>query len=260
MKKTAEVTKPKMLKLHLDCIFPYSEVNEIGRYRKDAPCVLLSVWSGMGYALEQFVVWDCAGSEEALERFAAAAVRKKWTGLYITQDAHEDERAEAVRDVMEIYASEGGPQYREVLTEDAEAVVDAWAEGADQWIAGKVAELRKAVDAVKDGDLSELSQCPLMPTDQRSIRRYAEIHYKNLEERETVLTYINTAFDALEEAVKVDERFDEYYNYLYIDYSCTDPKHFHGPVYIRSENLGIQEFDSGAAFVAAVCSTGSQAA
>lgn len=258
MKKTAKVTKPKTLKLHLDCIFPYTKVTEIGRYKKDAPCVLLSVWSGAGYTLDQFVVWDCAGDEEALERFAAAAVRKKWTSLYITQDDRDEQRAEAIKDVMEIYASEGGLRYGEILTEEAEEAVTRWAEGADSWIAGKAAELVGLVDDVREGDGRALS-CVVLK-DFESVRHYAETYFDDFDARTRVLEYINAAVDAVDEAVKADERFDESYGWLYVDYSCTDPKYFHGPVYIRSENLGIQQFDSGAEFVAAVCETGSQAA
>jgi len=108
--------------------FPFHtevEAVEIGEYNADAPCVGLKVWPGAGYVCDLFVVWDCGSFEEALERFAARAVREGWRGYYITQAEFDAQAAELVAngeiESKDDYEDAGGWLYVDYSISDSEA-------------------------------------------------------------------------------------------------------------------------------------------
>jgi len=83
--------KNEALKIYSPFLFPYSGITEIGKRDLKSPCVELGAWSGSGYARDMFVVWNCDDMEEALDRWAAYAVKNGLTGLYMDELSEDDD-------------------------------------------------------------------------------------------------------------------------------------------------------------------------
>jgi hypothetical protein len=224
-------TKPKDLTIHSPFIFPYSGVNEIGRYRKAEPCVSLGVWKGSGYVLDQFVVWNAGSEDEGLVRFAEAAVKKGWKDLYFSENEASELRAEAVNcAVMQCN--------KDALSPEAWEIVEA-AANKDAWIADCVNDLKQAVDAALDGDAWDAVDLCLHRF-ERSLRAYFETYFETIDARNVAIDWLDAAVDIIDAVTKADEAALD--NLLYIDGVG---------IYIYSENLSVHVYDRGDAFVQA---------
>ena len=221
-----------------------NNVTEVGRYKKAAPCMGVGLWSGSGYMLNTFVVWDCDYADAALAAVVHKCIRNKWTGLYITEDQHAEYRAEGVKDALKELDGDA-------LSETAEAVVIEYARAADGWIGGLINNLVDAVQNCRAGCFGRLWEVEGELIHEDSVIHYAEQHFTDFDNREAVLDYLHAAYSTVADALDADENFDYNYGWCYVDMSG----YGEGVAYVRSENLGFDEFDSGEAYVAAVLAT-----
>jgi len=243
MKKN--IVKPQNLEIYSAFVWPCSGVNEIGRYRKVLPCVSLSIWCGRGYITDQFVVWDCNNTDEALERFGAWAVKTKNNDLFFTDTEITEKRATEIRDMLDNELNSIA------LSETSEQVVIEKLKTVDPWIAEKVTEIINNVNLIKEGlvNTSKWDTDRYFDKSQNSVIHYFENYFTDFTERETVLNYLHVAYDVIDSAEALDE---EYLNeMIYIDLT-----HYgYGNIYIYGENFDYKVWDRGDQYVEAILNT-----
>jgi hypothetical protein len=237
MVKSKKVTKPKNLEVKSAFILGHHGVNEIGRYRKNEPCVFLNVWCGSGYINDSFVVWGCGSLEDALEIFGATAQKKKWKDLYFTANEYLENKKESMKSQLSEFVES------DALSESATDAVIEYAKNADPWIGNKLNELIDAVENCRVGKFDELPDYEYSDeSDANSVRKYVETYFIDIDQREVIVNYVNTALECVIDAKKFDDGYyDEYYGYTYIDTT----RYGGGCIYIRSENLDGKVFESG---------------